>query len=287
MSESPRVRMPPAPETARLLLSQTLSLEHAPWLADHAIAGVPTLPGCIALELLAQAGARLWGRPPEGLSDVRFESPVQILSGGCTTIRVVCRPLPGPQGVELSLESQKPRRSHVRAKLDSTAWKAAPRIPSPGVGNPIAHREEIYRRPDLGFPIGPSFRVLEGILSVSENEVLSLFAAPPEPLQLGNRRATMFCPLLVEAAFHTCHHLNRRYSSKWLTTPYSISRVRMRPGAWDRARKGSLVLRAVHRGSPAGGQSSYDVIAYDSEGRLWMELLDYSCVEVFFGVFAR
>ncbi|HSR85832.1 MAG TPA: KR domain-containing protein, partial [Streptosporangiaceae bacterium] len=71
-----------------LVCSATLSLASDPYLADYRIDGMPVLPPVLALEALAQAASVLGGQPLRRATNVQFNSPVLIPSGGEALLRV-------------------------------------------------------------------------------------------------------------------------------------------------------------------------------------------------------
>jgi hypothetical protein len=80
-----------------------MSVLSDPWILDHAIDGVPVLPGVIGLELMAAVANLV--RPEAtyvGARDVKFESPVKIH---------------GEQTVLLVVEAEPAGPAEVRARL--------------------------------------------------------------------------------------------------------------------------------------------------------------------------
>ncbi|MEK7745690.1 MAG: SDR family NAD(P)-dependent oxidoreductase, partial [Elusimicrobiota bacterium] len=75
-------------EGGKLVVEKTFALESDPWLADHAINGVPYMPGVMGLELLAETAGKAQGQVPAILSQVRFSLPVKLLRNRPICVRV-------------------------------------------------------------------------------------------------------------------------------------------------------------------------------------------------------
>jgi enediyne polyketide synthase len=61
-----------------LVCDATLSLRTDPYLADHRVYGMPTLPATMALEAMAQVAAALTGQPLRQVSHVSMDAPVIV-----------------------------------------------------------------------------------------------------------------------------------------------------------------------------------------------------------------
>ncbi|TDC77256.1 SDR family NAD(P)-dependent oxidoreductase, partial [Micromonospora sp. KC606] len=71
--------------TEGTVLTGQLSVHQQPWLADHAVAGVPTLPGTALLELALRAGAQVGcGR----VEELTLHQPVRLPAGGAVQAQV-------------------------------------------------------------------------------------------------------------------------------------------------------------------------------------------------------
>ncbi|MFF7250228.1 SDR family NAD(P)-dependent oxidoreductase [Embleya sp. NPDC008237] len=81
------VRDPDAP--ARHLWQTPLGPRLLPWLADHAVADVPVLPGTGMVEMMLAAGARTFGTDRIAASDVRMLSPLVLDSEPQVTTRLI------------------------------------------------------------------------------------------------------------------------------------------------------------------------------------------------------
>ncbi|MFE5871374.1 hypothetical protein ACFQ6V_22390 [Streptomyces roseifaciens] len=60
-----------------------------PWLADHAVAGVPVLPGTAAVEMMLAAAAPAYGTEHVAASDVHVQSPLILDPEPQVTTRLV------------------------------------------------------------------------------------------------------------------------------------------------------------------------------------------------------
>ncbi len=259
-----------------IVLEKEFSLEKDPWLADHSIAGVPYVPGVMGLELFAEALGRLSGHLPGGFEDVRFSLPIKLLRNRPIAVR--CR---AKKSGELSIESDfiTPQglklggpRTHFSARLLSVA----PALAAPGRAEkaPFAVKPEaIYS----AYFHGPSFQVLEGVVSLSEKELLAVYLRPAKPLWDGKAKELAFHPLLTEAAFQACGYRDLHFSKK-MTLPDSIGRIRLLPHDKEAPRR--LFVRVWYKGAEEGQKSVYDAVVFDEEGRAWVELQDYRMIAV-------
>ncbi len=73
------------PQGEGLTLTGSLSLRAQPWLADHAVAGTPLLPGSVFVELALRAGAELG---VEELAELGLEAPLTLPEQGAVALQV-------------------------------------------------------------------------------------------------------------------------------------------------------------------------------------------------------
>ncbi|MBI4386244.1 MAG: SDR family NAD(P)-dependent oxidoreductase [Elusimicrobia bacterium] len=265
------------------------SLESDPWLADHSISGTPYVAGVMGLELFAQTVTALSLSPAE-FHDVRFALPIKLLRNKPVTVRTLAGKT--PQGWNLSIESDfiTPQglklggpRTHFTARLQDAVSRPEEskkdRAPGGSTGHIVPGKvtipaETIYS----AYFHGPSFQVLEGIVHLTDQEILSKIRKPAKPLWPGADKALLLHPLLVEAAFQTCGYRDLHLSRK-MTLPDSIGRIRVRlaPPEWP---QGELFVRARFKGTDKEGRSLWDAEVSGQDGHAWVELDEYRMIPV-------
>jgi malonyl CoA-acyl carrier protein transacylase len=159
-------------------VSLTLEPEKQFFLFDHAIGGVPVLPGVAGLELLAQAAQRLLG-PGASAEQVAFERPVKVHPGRPVT--VVARAHRTATGADCVLESRSTAATgrdlsavHFRASFRTSGEHLLPlgRLGAFDGRGPAA--SEIYRH----FFHGPTFQVLTAATRVGTQGLVARAAIP-------------------------------------------------------------------------------------------------------------
>ena len=141
----------------------TLSAATHPWLLDHAIEGVPVLPGVIGLEMMVATAMALAPRArPGGVTDVRFDAPVKLHRDEPVTIEV--RAFPEGEGhILCRLSSRRTLRTgrvqqvdHFQTHVVIDDMPLLPTVSAPPTVEERIECEDIYRR----FFHGPAFQVL-------------------------------------------------------------------------------------------------------------------------------
>ncbi|HEX3882034.1 MAG TPA: SDR family NAD(P)-dependent oxidoreductase [Stellaceae bacterium] len=152
-----------------------LDPELLPWLADHAIEGVPVLPAAAVLEM-ALAAAR--NRRPEAraleVADVELRRPLPFDKGQTRELRTRAEPEDG----EWELSSR-PRLSEetptVHAVARIVTATDAPRVPTPPSATPVREVDApaLYRlAAGLGLDYGPNFRTVTRIAIMGPDEAI-------------------------------------------------------------------------------------------------------------------
>jgi phosphopantetheinyl transferase/NAD(P)-dependent dehydrogenase (short-subunit alcohol dehydrogenase family) len=189
---------------------RSLSLASDPWLADHAIDGVPVLPGVIGLELLAATAAHL--RPGEayvGARAVSFRAPVKVHRDEPVALTMAARLIEGGE-VAVRLSSERVAKTgrpllthHFEAILRFGEPVAVDALPSAFLPEEPIDRAAIYRR----FFHGPGFQVLSECGAVASNGLMAEAVVSHDAL--GGAAAMLTAPLLLEAAFQAAglHHM--------------------------------------------------------------------------------
>jgi acyl transferase domain-containing protein/NAD(P)-dependent dehydrogenase (short-subunit alcohol dehydrogenase family)/acyl carrier protein/phosphopantetheinyl transferase len=180
--------------------TRDLSKSTDPWILDHAIEGVPVLPGVIGLELMVATARELFpGADFAAARNVRFNAPVKVHHDRTTTIIVEAEP--GRDGeararllsVRTLRTGRVSRTEHFSATLRFADTEAPESLPSAFLPDEVIGRDSIYQR----FFHGPRFRVLESIFGVSADGLLAEGRVNDDGIAPG----LLSCPLALEAAF--------------------------------------------------------------------------------------
>ena len=217
-----------------------LSRERAPWILDHAIEGVPVLPGVVGLELMAGAAAvAAPGAAIIGADAVSFSAPVKLYGDAETTV-VVRAERTSDHTVRCSLTSRRQGRGgrileaeHFSASLrlsDSANVEALP--PAFFFAEEPVTRSDIYRR----FFHGPGFQVLQEVGAVAENGLIA--DAVVDHSAMGEGLLTR--PLVLEVAFQAAG-LHRMAVHGQMALPASVEALRLAGQAVDGEPLGVMV----------------------------------------------
>jgi acyl transferase domain-containing protein/NAD(P)-dependent dehydrogenase (short-subunit alcohol dehydrogenase family)/acyl carrier protein len=248
-----------------------------PFLYDHAIDGIPVLPGVMGIETFAEAA---WLLAPShhvvALEDVRFLVPMKYYRNEARTAIVRARPVLSPDGkirVSMTLSSvqnivgrepEEKRHFSGVVVLDSSS-AAARRVQAIDRAAPEIGREAIYRV----YFHGPAYRVLDRVEAAGPGQVIGCMAGqlPLDTTDAGHR--SLVGPRLIELCFQTAGVWEIGKTGQ-LALPAALDRVIIRdpaPGA------GPLVAE-VFANSAAGGLS-FDARVRDGEGKVYVEFEGY------------
>jgi len=244
-----------------------------PWLADHAIEGVPVLPAAAVLET-ALAAAR--ARRPEAraleLVDVELRRPLPFDKGRSRELRSVLVDEDGDwELLSRPRLSPEPPTLHALARIATAgeAHAAPPQVPA-GRGRRSVAAGELYRlAARLGLDYGPAFRTVAGIAVHGDREAVveldpSPLADPPELYLLH--------PALLDGAFQGLLALlaaDRPELQGISFLPWRFGRVRLA------APFGRLPRRAHLRVTRLGARSALaDIALYDESGAVVAELFE-------------
>ncbi|MFE9856459.1 SDR family NAD(P)-dependent oxidoreductase, partial [Streptomyces sp. NPDC005780] len=237
----------PAVELAEddgLLFTGEVGTALLPWLADHAMGGVPLVPAALFVELALRAGEEadvpvvdeLTLEAPLALPDDGSAVSLQLTVGapdstGRRPFSVHARPADGSPWVRHASGRLAPADHEVPAP--ETVWPPADAVPTDVAG--------VYERLErLGYGYGPAFRNLRNAWAVGE--ALFAEAALPEELRESAEEFALH-PALLDAALHL---LPLRDGGTELKLPFSWSGVRLHATGAD-----SVRIRL----EPAGGDS--------------------------------
>ncbi|OGS28760.1 MAG: hypothetical protein A2218_11375 [Elusimicrobia bacterium RIFOXYA2_FULL_53_38] len=258
--------------------SKELSIEKDPYLADHAINGTPYLPGVMGIETFAEAAAAISGERPRAIKDLRFTVPVKLLRG--KPMNTIIRANASRGGYDLRLESDfvnakgvklGSTKTHFSARFEpgtpKSAWGELEKPELPKHAKYKITAEEIYK---IYFH-GPSFRVLDGILSIEKDAVLGVFKKPSAALWRVKAPGLLLHPLVLEAMFQTCGWRDIHFDRKMML-PDAVGQAMVYDNNPDPDR---LYTYAVYKGTTEDGKTRYDAYAFDSEMNPVAELKDY------------
>ena len=186
-------------------------------------------------------------------------------------------------GMEMRLESDfiSPKglrlgqtRTHfkaVSAAKAESAWNEAFRPALPKTKKYKADSQAIYKT----YFHGPSFQVLDGIISVEKDSVLAVFRRPQAPLWKGEHPKLVFHPLVFEALFQACGWRDIQFDRS-MALPDAIGAAI----AYDNepADPDTLFLYGVFKGRTEDNRSLYDAWAFDENFNLTAELRDYAMI---------
>ncbi len=258
--------------------SKEFSVEKDPYLADHAINGTPYVPGVMGIETFAEAAAAISGEKPKALKDLRFTVPIKLLRG--KPVAALVRANAARSGYDLRIESDfvnakgvklGSTKTHFSARFEpgvqAGAWEALDKPELPRHGKYKITAEEIYKV----YFHGPSFRVLDGILSIEKDAVLGVFKKPTASLWRIKTPGLLFHPMVLEALFQTCGWRDIHFSRK-IMLPDAVGRALVYDNGPDPDR---LYTYGIYKGETEDGKTRYDAYAFDSEMRPVAELKDY------------
>ncbi|MEK7722512.1 MAG: polyketide synthase dehydratase domain-containing protein, partial [Elusimicrobiota bacterium] len=276
-----------APKVEDLLKGESLSavkefsLEQDPYLLDHSINGTPYVPGVIGLETFAEASAIVTGAPPKVLTGVRFAVPIKLLRNKPAEVKL--KAVAVADGIELRMESDfvSPRglrlgttRTHFRAVSAGDApssWKDSMRPALPKTRKYKIDAQTIYKT----YFHGPSFQVLDGIISVEKNSVLAVFKRPVAPLWKNRHPKLVFHPLVFEALFQACGWRDIQFD-RAIALPDAIGAAIVYDH--EPVDPETLFVYGVFKGRTEDNRSLYDAWAFDPEFNLAAELRDYAMI---------
>ncbi|MFJ9783021.1 SDR family NAD(P)-dependent oxidoreductase [Amycolatopsis sp. NPDC101161] len=223
-------------DSGSVVLTGRLSPDALPWLTEHALGGVPVVPGAVFLELAARAAEETGCALVEELT---VETPLVLPAAGVAVQLVVERPDDdGRRAVAVYARAgQDDWTRHAAGALAPGTGPAAEPLPWPPPGAEPVSLEGFYERlAGSGVGYGPAFRGLRRAWR-HDGEVLAE-AALPAGLDTAGYAVH---PALLDAALHTVALTGRPET----VLPFSWSRVavaaagvaavrvRLRPGGAD------------------------------------------------------
>ncbi len=270
-----------------IVLEAELDPAAEPFLKDHALNGIPVLPGVMGIEgfsVAAQHVASVLGASNAGfhvarLEGVRFLGPFKFYRGEPRRITWYAQVLRQPDGLcaHVTLESTLALKArpaepvqHFTGKVylkPVSAPETRPTVVEPPHWNGAytLKREEVYK---LYFH-GPAFQVLEAVQRNGRTVLGRLSTDMPPTTSTG--QALISAPLLIELCLQTAgvYEIGK---TGVLALPQSIGEVRL----YGQPAAGSDLFAQVTPGRNADDSLCFDARVLDSHGRLYLELKDYT-----------
>ncbi|MFJ9612229.1 polyketide synthase dehydratase domain-containing protein, partial [Kitasatospora sp. NPDC101176] len=185
-----------------LVFSGELATGRHPWLADHAVKGVPLAPGTLFVDLALRAGERA---DAPVLDELTLEAPLPLPATGAVALQLTVD-APAADGrrpftVHARTGGDEPWTRHASGSLAASApATAAPDAAWPPAGAVPLDAEEVYHRlAERGYDYGPAFRNL----TAAWQDGTTLFAEVrlPEELALTADGFALH-PALLDATLH-------------------------------------------------------------------------------------
>ncbi|WNI26192.1 SDR family NAD(P)-dependent oxidoreductase [Streptomyces sp. ITFR-16] len=241
------VLLAPAVELAEddgLLFTGEVGTALLPWLADHAMGGVPLVPAALLVELALRAGEKA---DVPVVDELTLEAPLALPADGSAVSLQLAVGAPDatdrrPFSVHARSAEGSPWVRHASGRLapldDETPAPEPVWPPADAVRTDVA---EVYERLErLGYGYGPAFRNLRAAWTVGDTFFAE--AALPEELRESAEKFGLH-PALLDAALHL---LPLRGGGAELKLPFSWSGVRLHATGAD-----SVRIRL----EPAGGDA--------------------------------
>jgi len=268
-----------------LVLEAELDPRTQPFLRDHAMDGVPVLPGVMGIEGFSIAAKHISSilASDEGrlsvskLEDIQFLTPFKFYRNQPRRIQWIALALREATGlvVYVSLESTRVLMTktveHLRhftgkvilERQASPVKEMMTQVPNWN-GAYTVKAEDIYR---LYFH-GPAFQVLEGVQRSGETVLGKLNKSLPA--FTGEDQVLLSTPTLVELCFQTAG-IWEVGKTGILALPRSIQSLTL----YRQSVNGDAIYAEVKPGRTTDGALSFDARVVDAHGRLYLELKDY------------
>jgi 3-oxoacyl-(acyl-carrier-protein) synthase len=249
-----------------------------PFLYDHAIDGIPVLPGVMGLETFAEAA---WLLAPSlrvaALENVRFLAAMKYYRHDPRSVIVRARPLLGADGrvrVHMTLSSMQvvvgrepEEKLHfagvvVLEQGEGQGARTAVDGASPVGG--IGH-DDIYRV----YFHGPAYRVLEMVNRLSSGKVVGTMRTSLPADTTNPNSSSMVGPRMVELCFQTAGVWEIGQTGQ-MGLPSAVERVTV----FDPAPNGKPVVAELQP-HPSQDALSFDMRVRDDEGKVYLTVQGY------------
>ena len=249
-----------------------------PFLHDHAIDGIPVLPGVMGLETFAEAA---WLLAPlhrvAALENVRFLAPMKYYRHEPRSVIVRARPLLGADGrvrvhttlssVQVVVGREPEEKLHFAGVVvleQGEGQGARTTVDGAGPVGGIGH-DDIYRV----YFHGPAYRVLEMVNRLSTGQVVGTMRTPLPADTTNPNSTSMVGPRMVELCFQTAGVWEIGQTGQ-MGLPSVVDRVTV----FDPAPNGKLVVAELQPHSSADALS-FDARVRDGEGKVYLTVEGY------------
>jgi hypothetical protein len=268
-----------------VFLETDLDPSSEPFLKDHAMNGIPLLPGVMGIEgfcvaaqhISSMLGAEQGSFRVRGVENILFQAPFKFYHNQPRRITWKARAVRGTNGLVVSviLESTLALKNHPDEKMQHFSGRVYLQPVNVPVDIPMVQpphwsgvytvkAADIYR---LYFH-GPAFQVLEGVQR-SGDHVLGRMRSDLPPFT-SQSDSMLTSPLLVELILQTAG-IWEAGSTGVMALPRSIGRMTLhRPQTIE-----APLYAEVRPGSTKKGELFFDARVLDGDGRLYLELEDY------------
>jgi NAD(P)-dependent dehydrogenase (short-subunit alcohol dehydrogenase family)/acyl carrier protein len=272
-----------------ITLEATLDPTNEPYLKDHALNGIPVLPGVMGIEGFSIAARHITSTlaiehgelEVIRLEDIHFLAPFKFYRDQPRSLTWKAVPVREAQGlvVNVVLESTLALKTRTAQTLQHFSGKVylQPASQKPAVeamaeppnwtGRTTVGADDIYR---LYFH-GPAFQVLEGVQTEGDHVLGKLNSHLPPFTSTGH--SLLSTPILVELCFQTAG-IWEVGKTGILALPHSIESLTLH----NRQVNGEAVYAEVSPMTHADGTMSFNARVIDSAGRLYLELHNYRTI---------
>jgi hypothetical protein len=262
-----------------------------PFLYDHAMEGIPLLPGVMGTEIFAElAAAAAPGYRVAAVENERFERAFKFFNLESQRLYLTMKIHPAGRGELLAESAIRSRRAlvgkggeiqekiHFSANVRlSQAQPAQPRISPPVIPDHWQEvtASEIYRL----FFHGPAFQVLESVY-LNGDQAVGLFAPDLPALTQPAGAATLMAPRLVELCLQTAGIWELTTKAR-MALPEAISSV----AVWgEPVKAGEMKGRLFALVKTTGDGGQFDAQVVDEQGLVYVDLKGYKTVSLPVGV---
>ena len=266
-----------------IVLEAEMDPEHLSFLRDHALNGIPVLPGVVGIEGFSIAAKHIASVLASGsrdfeidhLENIQFLVPLKFYGNKPRTFywHAIALRNPGALTVDVSLESDLKRYGgqidhviHFQGRVYLTQSQPVAEVvalPPKWTKKPSLHAEEIYRL----FFHGPTFQVLDAA-QTSRHTLLGKFNKQLiSKEELANPLSVT--PLLIELCFQTAA-LWEAGKTGTLALPHSVGSLKTYPHLIN-----GVSLFAEVKPIDSDGKITFDARVVDERGNVFVELRDY------------
>ncbi len=249
-----------------------------PFLHDHAIDGIPVLPGVMGLETFAEAA---WLLAPQrrvtALENVHFLAPMKYYRHEPRSVIVRARPLLGADGrvrvhttlssVQVVVGREPEEKLHFAGVVvleQGEGQGARTAVDGAGPVGGIGH-DDIYRV----YFHGPAYRVLEMVNRLSTGQVVGTMRTPLPDDTTNPNSTSMVGPRLVELCFQTAGVWEIGHTGQ-MGLPSVVDRVTV----FDPTPNGKPVVAELQP-HPSKDALSFNARVRDNEGKVYLTVEGY------------